>query len=67
MTEGLQMLSADQSIIVTGGLGGIGFATAIMLLERGASVILADRVPATRPSRSISSAMAITRSACAAM
>jgi NAD(P)-dependent dehydrogenase (short-subunit alcohol dehydrogenase family) len=47
MTEGLQMLHADQAIIVTGGSGGIGFATARMLLERGARVMLADRAPAT--------------------
>lgn len=41
------MLHADQAIIVTGGLGGIGFATAAMLLERGARVLVADRVLAT--------------------
>jgi NAD(P)-dependent dehydrogenase (short-subunit alcohol dehydrogenase family) len=41
------MLHAEQSIIVTGGLGGIGFATARMLLERGARVTLADRESAT--------------------
>ena len=41
------MLHADQAIIVTGAMGGIGFATAKMLLERGARVMLADRVPAT--------------------
>ena len=48
MTEDLQMLHADQAIIVTGGLGGIGFATAEMLLERGAGVVLADRAAASR-------------------
>ncbi len=47
MTEGLQMLHADRAIIVTGGFGGIGFATATMLLERGARVMLADRASAT--------------------
>ena len=47
MTEDLQMLHADQTIIVTGGLGGIGFATAEMLLERGAGVVLADRAAAS--------------------
>lgn len=47
MRENLQMLHADQAIIVTGASGGIGFATAKMLLERGASVMLADRAPAT--------------------
>lgn len=39
------MLHDDQSIIVTGATGGIGFATAMMLLERGARVMLADRAP----------------------
>ncbi len=47
MTENFEMLHADQAIIVTGGLGGIGFATATMLLERGARVTLTDRAPAT--------------------
>ena len=40
-------LHAGQSIVVTGGWGGIGFATATMLLERGARVMLADSVAGT--------------------
>ena len=40
-------LHAGQAIVVTGGWGGIGFATATMLLERGARVMLADSVAGT--------------------
>src|SRR5512132_3221655 len=47
------MLNAGQVIIVTGGLGGIGFAAAKMLLERGACVTLADRAEASPRQREI--------------
>ena len=40
-------LHAGQTIVVTGGWGGIGFAAATMLLERGARVMLADSVAGT--------------------
>lgn len=46
------MLHDGEAIIVTGGLGGIGFATAQMLLERGARVVLADRVAITAAQQS---------------
>jgi NAD(P)-dependent dehydrogenase (short-subunit alcohol dehydrogenase family) len=38
------MENANRTILVTGGLGGIGFATAAMLLVQGAKVVVADAV-----------------------
>ncbi len=41
------MQHAEQVVLVTGGLGGIGFATTAMLLARGARVAIADRAEPT--------------------
>jgi len=41
------MQHAKQVVLVTGGLGGIGFATTAMLLARGARVAIADRAEPT--------------------
>lgn len=38
------MENANRTILVTGGLGGIGFATVSLLLEQGANVVVADAV-----------------------
>lgn len=45
------MPNPNRAIIVTGGLGGIGFATVAMLLAQGARVVVADTVEASAEQR----------------
>jgi glucose 1-dehydrogenase len=47
------MRHSEQVIIVTGGLGGIGFATSAMLAERGARVVMADRAEPSKRQRGV--------------